>query len=92
MYPDWTTLELESAGSPSLMVHALNLDDDSRGSSFINDDEVSRAEDLCVAMNDVEDSAVRGGELSHGTLLSRRLGFISILHIHYRICGTLKSR
>jgi hypothetical protein len=92
VYPDWTTLELESAGSSSLMVHTLNLDDDSGGSSFVNDDKVSRAENLCIAMNDVEDFAVRGGELGHETLLSCRLGVISILHIHYRTCGTFRSR
>tara|TARA_R100001591_G_scaffold78262_3_gene85651 strand:- start:218 stop:553 length:336 start_codon:yes stop_codon:yes gene_type:complete len=91
MYPHRATLDLEGPGSALLMVDALNLDNDP-WSSLVDDDEVSRAEDLCVAMNDVEDSAVRGGELGHGTLLSRRLGFISILHIHYRICGTLKSR
>jgi len=67
------------------MVDALNLDHDSRG-SLVNDDEVSRAKDLSIAMNDVKDSAVRGGELGHGALLSRRLGFSSILHIYYPIC------
>jgi len=90
--PDWTTLELESAGSSSLMVHALNLDDDSGGSSFVNDDKVSWTENFSVAMDDVEDFAVRGGELGHGTLLSCRLGVISILHIHYRTSGTFRSR
>jgi hypothetical protein len=74
------------------MAHTLNLDDDSRGSSFINDDKVSWTENFSVAMDDVEDFTVRGGERGHGTLLSCRLGFISILHIHYRTCGTLRSR
>ena len=79
MYPVWATLNLEGSGSALLMVDALNLDNDP-WSPLVNDDEVSRAEDLCVAMDDVEDSAVRGGELGHGTLLSRRLGFIRVAY------------
>jgi hypothetical protein len=91
MYPVWSTLDLEGSGSALLMVDALNLDNDPRG-SLVNDDKVSWTEDFCVAMNNVEDSAVRGGELGHGTLLSCRLGVISILHIHYRTSGTFRSR
>jgi hypothetical protein len=84
MYPHRATLDLEGACSALLMVDALYLDNDS-WSPFINDDELSRAKDLCVEMNDVEDFAVRGGNLAHRILLSRRLGFISILHIYYPI-------
>jgi len=85
VYPVWATLKLESSRSALLMVDALYLDNDS-WSPFVNDDEVSRAKDLCIEMDDVEDFAVRGGDLAHRILLSRRLGFISILHIYYPIC------